>query len=399
MMQPLKGITVLEFSQYLAGPYAGLRLADLGARVIKVERPGSGDACRNLATKDLWVDGDSLLFHTINRNKESFCADLKNPDDLNAVRQLIAQADVMTHNFRPGVMEKIGLDYASVKGINSQIIYGEVSGYGNDGPWVHKPGQDLLAQAVSGVGWLSGNCSDGPVALGLAIADMLCGTHLAQGILAALVRRKKHGIGAKVQASLLESMVDFQFEGLTTYLNNGRQLPSRSETANAHAFLGAPYGIYQTSDHWIAISMGPLGPLAEALQCPALNKSDSEAFSQRDAIKAVLAEHLRTQTTDHWMKRLNAAGIWASEVVDYDQLLNHPAFKAVAMELQVSRPAPSAGDSSAEKKSVTVNTTRCPLRINGQRFTSGKAAPRLGEDTDHIRNSLLVSSNRREAAQ
>ncbi|WP_255875345.1 CaiB/BaiF CoA transferase family protein [Microbulbifer elongatus] len=405
-MQPLKGITVLEFSQYLAGPYAGLRLADLGARVIKVERPGSGDACRSLATKDLWVEGDSLLFHTINRNKESFCADLKNPHDLNAVRQLIAQADVMTHNFRPGVMEKIGLDYTSVKALNTQIIYGEVSGYGNEGPWVHKPGQDLLAQAVSGVGWLSGNRSDGPVPLGLAIADMLCGTHLAQGILAALVRRKKLGIGAKVQASLLESMVDFQFEGLTTYLNNGRQLPTRSEIANAHAFLGAPYGIYQTSDHWIAISMGPLGPLAEALQCPALNKSDSEAFSQRDAIKAVLAEHLRTQTTDHctqttdhWMARLNAAGIWASEVVDYDQLLHHPAFKAVAMELQVSRPASSADHSSSDKSAVTVNTTRCPLRINGQRFTSAKAAPRLGEDTDHIRNSLRESSNQREAAQ
>ncbi|WP_299593646.1 CaiB/BaiF CoA-transferase family protein [uncultured Microbulbifer sp.] len=396
---PLKGLTVLEFSQYLAGPYAGLRLADLGARVIKIERPGSGDACRSLATKDLWVDGDSLLFHTINRNKESFCADLKSPHDLNAVRQLLAQADVMTHNFRPGVMEKIGLDYTSVKALNPQIIYGEVSGYGNEGPWVHKPGQDLLAQAVSGVGWLSGNRKQGPVPLGLAIADMLCGTHLAQGILAALVRRqraRKNGgavVGAKVQASLLESMVDFQFEGLTTYLNNDRQLPDRSAIANAHAFLGAPYGIYQTKDHWIAISMGPLGPLAEALGCPAINKNDSEAFSQRDAIKTDLAKHLRTQTTDHWMTRLNAAAIWASEVVDYDQLLDHPAFKAVAMELQVSRPSQNG------ETSLTVNTTRCPLRINGQRFTSHKAAPRLGEDTDHIRNTLLANSTTAHSSQ
>ncbi|AQQ67236.1 carnitine dehydratase [Microbulbifer agarilyticus] len=412
MTQPLKGITVLEFSQYLAGPYAGLRLADLGARVIKIERPGSGDACRNLATKDLWVDGDSLLFHTINRNKESFCADLKNPGDLAAVRQLIRQADVMTHNFRPGVMEKIGLDYTSVQAINPRIIYGEVSGYGNEGPWVHKPGQDLLAQAVSGLGWLSGNRDQGPVPLGLAIADMLCGTHLAQGVLAALVRRQRatkysgnysvnkgaEGIeagntGAKVQVSLLESMIDFQFEGLTTYLNNGQQSPSRSEIANAHTFLGAPYGIYQTKDHWIAISMGPLGPLAEALACPALNRNDidKEAFSQRDTIKATLAEHLRTQSTDYWMQRLNAAAIWASEVVDYDTLLQHPAFKAVAMELQVSRSA-----QNAHGNEVTVTTTRCPLQINGQRFTSHRAAPVLGADTAHIRQTLLA---KQEVAQ
>ena len=380
---PLSGITVLEFSQYLAGPYAGLRLADLGARVIKVERPGSGDACRSLATKDLWVDGDSLLFHTINRNKESFCANLKSADDLETVRKLIRQADVMTHNFRPGVMEKIGLDYDAVKAINPAIIYGEVSGYGNEGPWVHKPGQDLLAQAVSGLGWLSGNRDQGPVPLGLAIADMLCGTHLAQGILAALVRRQKNGSGAKVQVSLLESMVDFQFEGLTTYLNNGRQLPSRSEISSAHAFLGAPYGLYETSDHWIAISMGPLGPLAEALECPALNRSDSDAFRERDAIKEILAAHLRTQSTDYWMARLDAAGIWASEVLGYDELLNHPAFKAVSMPLTVSRASQQqAGES------VSVTTTRCPLRINGQRFTSDKAAPGLGADTARILESL-----------
>ncbi|GAB2504826.1 CaiB/BaiF CoA transferase family protein [Microbulbifer agarilyticus] len=396
MTQPLKGITVLEFSQYLAGPYAGLRLADLGARVIKIERPGSGDACRNLATKDLWVDGDSLLFHTINRNKESFCADLKNSDDLAAVRQLITQADVMTHNFRPGVMEKIGLDYATVKSINPGIIYGEVSGYGNEGPWVHKPGQDLLAQAVSGLGWLSGNNGQDPVPLGLAIADMLCGTHLAQGILAALVRRQRTANsvdgdskasrpGAKVQVSLLESMIDFQFEGLTTYLNSGRQLPSRSEIANAHAFLGAPYGIYQTKDHWIAISMGSLGELSNALECPALNKDDQQAFTQRDSIKAALAEHLRTQPTDYWMQRLNDASLWASEVLDYDQLLEHPAFKAVAMALQVSRPAANSDGN------VTITTTRCPLHMNGQQFASSKAAPSLGADTANIRQTLLAN--------
>ncbi|MDP4880254.1 MAG: CoA transferase, partial [Opitutales bacterium] len=127
MKLPLEGLTVLEFSQYLAGPYAGLRLADLGARVIKVERPGKGDACRQLATKNLYVEDDSLVFHTINRNKESFAANLKDPADVEKVKQLIATADVMTHNFRPGVMEKIGLDYDTVKAIQPGIIYGTVT--------------------------------------------------------------------------------------------------------------------------------------------------------------------------------------------------------------------------------------------------------------------------------
>ncbi|WP_078086129.1 CaiB/BaiF CoA transferase family protein [Microbulbifer mangrovi] len=383
MLQPLKGVTVLEFSQYLAGPYAGLRLADLGARVIKIERPGSGDACRQLATKDIMVDGDSLLFHTINRNKESFCADLKNPDDLATVKKLIASADVMTHNFRPGVMEKIGLDYAQVQAINPQMIYGEVSGYGNSGPWVHKPGQDLLAQAVSGLGWLTGNQDQDPIPLGLAIADMLCGTHLAQGILAALVRRQKQACGAKVQVSLLESMIDFQFEGLTTYLNNGRQMPTRSELANAHAFLGAPYGIYKTQDDWIAISMGSLSQLALALECPALDVPNSQAFKQRDSLKEALAMQLQTNTTDYWLARMQAHDLWASELLDYDQLLTHPAFKAVSMSLQVTRKADGGNGAP-----VQVTTTRCPIRINGEASTSSKAAPSLGADTASILEAL-----------
>ena len=168
MTLPLQGLTVIEFSQYMAGPYAGLRLADLGARVIKIERPGTGDACRQLATKNLFVDGDSLVFHSINRNKESYTANLKDPMDLERVKGLLRTADVMTHNFRPGVMEKIGLDYDSVRGLNPRLIYGEVTGYGRSGPWKDKPGQDLLAQSMSGLTFLTGDADDPPITFGLA---------------------------------------------------------------------------------------------------------------------------------------------------------------------------------------------------------------------------------------
>jgi crotonobetainyl-CoA:carnitine CoA-transferase CaiB-like acyl-CoA transferase len=142
------------------------------------------------------------LFHTINRNKESFTADLKNPDDLAIVRKLIAKADILTHNFRPGIMEKIGLDYPSVKKINTEIIYAEISGYGKKGPWKDKPGQDLLLQSISGLAHTSGDEDHDPVPFGIAIADIMSGTHLVQGILAALIRRYKKGVGAFIEVSL-----------------------------------------------------------------------------------------------------------------------------------------------------------------------------------------------------
>lgn len=374
MKLPLEGITVLEFSQYLAGPYAGLRLADLGARVIKVERPVNGDACRQLATKNLWADGDSVLFHTINRNKESFTANLKNEADLEVVKKLIQQADVITHNFRPGIMSRLGLDYDSVKKIHPTIIYGEVSGYGEIGPWKDKPGQDLLAQSLSGLTWLSGDKEAPPTPFGLAIADMICGTHLAQGILAALVRKKRKGIGAKIQVSLMESILDFQFEGLTAFLNSEQKLPERSKQANAHAYLGAPYGIYKTLDSYIAISMGSLTQLAKLIKCDALLESMliHDEFEHCDAIKLILSEHLLTKTTQDWLNILEPQDYWCSKVLNYDQLVQEQAYKLLAMEQVVKR------------NSVTVKTTRCPIRINGSKLTSTRAAPTIGNANERI---------------
>jgi crotonobetainyl-CoA:carnitine CoA-transferase CaiB-like acyl-CoA transferase len=373
--QPLAGLTVLEFCQYLAGPYAGLRLADLGARVIKIERPGTGEAGRHLATKNIYVDGDSLVFHSINRNKESYTADLKDPDDLDKVRALVRRVDVMTHNFRPGVMEKIGLDYDHVRELNPRIIYGEVTGYGREGPWKDKPGQDLLAQSMSGLTWLTGNADQPPMPFGLATGDMLCGTHLAQGILAALVARGKTGKGSRVEVSLLESLVDLQFEVLTTHLNDGEQAPRRARFRNAHAYLSAPYGIYPTRDGHIAIAMGSLEELADLLNCSALR--DADPFRNRDAIKRALAEHLAVRDTQEWLEILEAADYWCSEVLTYGQLMRHDGYRAVDMEQVVHRP-----------NGVTVRTTRCPIRIDGERPGSNRAAPVLGEANDRIAMEL-----------
>ena len=385
MMLPLEGLLVVEFSQYLAGPYAGLRLADHGARVIKVERPGSGDPCRHLATKNMFVDGDSLVFHTINRNKETLTANLKQPADLQKVKALLARADVMTHNFRPGVMEKIGLDYASVQAINPRLIYGEVTGYGREGPWRDKPGQDLLSQSLSGLTWLSGSAEDPPVPFGLAAADMLCGTHLAKGILAMLVNRGKTGQGGRVEVSLLESLLDFQFEVLTTHFNDGGQLPRRAQHRNAHAYLGAPYGIYATADGFIAIALGSLAELAKLIGCETLAefiKNPDDCFDQRDAIKQRLATHFKGRTTAEWLAVLEPADFWCSDVFNYAQLRQHSAYQAFGMEQQVRR-----------LNGTSVRTLRCPIRIDGQRLYSDVAAPILGSHNEKMAQDFLKSEN------
>jgi crotonobetainyl-CoA:carnitine CoA-transferase CaiB-like acyl-CoA transferase len=378
--RPLEGLVVLEFAQYMAGPWAGLRLADMGAEVIKVERPRTGEAGRSLATKNMYVDGDSLVFHTANRNKGSFAANLKDPDDLAAVRKLIAKADVMTHNFRPGVMDKIGLDYEAVKALNPRIIYATVTGYGTEGPWRDKPGQDLLAQSVSGLLHLTGKDGDPPIPFGLAVADGICGNHLAQGILAALVRRGKTGQGARVEVSLLESVLDLQFEGLTTYLNDGGRHPHRDAVTGGHPWQGAPYGIYATGDGYLALAMGVLADLADTLGLEALRDYDgpNDAFVRGDEIRRQIAQHVEAETTQHWLDRLEPAGIWCAQVLRYDELREEPGYQALDMEQTVTRDG-----------EFPVKTLRSPIWINGQRLFSPDAAPRVGRDNERIRREVL----------
>ena len=374
---PLKGLVVLEFSQYLSGPSAGLRLADLGARVIKIERPNGGDAGRKLSIKNLWVDDSSLLFHTINRNKESFSANLKDKDDLEAVKKLITKADVLIHNFRPGVMQKNGLDYETVMQLNPRMIYAEISGYGKEGPWKLKPGQDLLLQSITGLAYTTGNGQNAPVPFGVAIVDILCGAQLVQGILGALIRRQKTGKGALIEISLLESLLDFQFELLTTYYTNRRQ-PERSNVNNGHPLLSAPYGIYETADGYLALAMMDIHALAKAIDCKPLEKyAKEQAFSDRDEIKTVIAGHLLTMPTAYWLRQLQTAALWAMEVFDWEKMVNHDAYKCLQMEQKIK-----AGDSE-------FTTTRCPIRINNQRIFSSKPAPKVGEHTEQVRADLI----------
>jgi crotonobetainyl-CoA:carnitine CoA-transferase CaiB-like acyl-CoA transferase len=366
---PLSGLRVLDFSQFLAGPYAALKLADMGADVVKVERAGVGDLSRYLYLTDTKIGGESTIFHAINRNKRSVAIDLKSDADKAAVRELIRSTDVVLQNFRPGVMERLGFGYEAVREINPRIVYGSVTGYGSEGPWVDLPGQDLLAQARAGVMWLSGGREDGPVAIGLPLADILAGAALAHGVLALLFRRERHGIGGQVETSLIEALTDIQFEMLTTWLNDGFRTPARSANNPAHAYLAAPYGVYATADGYLALAMGKLDLLAQITGLdPATAALD--AFAERDRIKAALADRLRTAGTDAWMEKFVAADIWAAPVMDWKALMDSGVMETLDMLQEVQR-----GE-------VRLRTTRLPIRFDGRRPAAAQAAPVLGDAND-----------------
>lgn len=381
-MLPLEGITVLEFAQFMAGPSAGLKMADLGARVIKIERPGSGEAGRKIALKNLFIDESSMVFHTANRNKQSYGADLKNPVDLEKVKKLIAEADVMTHNFRPGVMEKIGLDYDTVSKINPKIIYGVVSGYSSKGPWATKPGQDLLIQSLTGFNYLTGNADDTPTPSGLATSDIYTGAHLVQGILAALIKRDRTGEGSKVEVSLLESTIDIQFEAITTFLNDGYKLPVRAKKGNAHAYIQAPYGIYKTKDNYIAIGLVPLTELALAMNIKLSEsyRAKETWFDKRDEIMEFLVRYFELETTQHWIDIFRQKDFRVAEILNYQQLLNHEGYKVLQMDQEVET-----------ADGLTMRTTRCPIRIDENRIFSRKSAPKPGEDNESIEKEFNLN--------
>ncbi len=377
---PLSGLVVVDMSQFLSGPYCSLRLMDLGARVIKIERPDGGDLSRRLYLSDTEIGGDSTIFHAINRAKESLAIDLKNESDLRALRTLLQSADVVIQNFRPGVIERLGLHYEAVKALNPRLVYASISGYGDEGPWVKRPGQDLLAQSRSGVMWLNGDEDQGPVPFGLAIGDMLAGAAACQGILAALVRRGVTGKGSLVETSLMEALVDFQFEVLTTHLNDGKRLPRRSNFRSAHAYLSAPYGVYAASDGYLSIAMTPIPKLADLLGMPELDPyrdDPSSWFRDRDQIKELIANKIATRRIDEWLAILEPADIWCAKVLNWHELMESDGFKSLDMLQTVTR-----------DDHVSILTTRSPLRVDGNRPKFDRAAPRVGEHSAAIREEF-----------
>ncbi len=377
MIKPLDGILVLDFGQFLSAPSGAMRLADLGAHVIKIEKEGEGDVCRSMYTSNLMIEGESSLFQSINRNKDGICLNLKSESGRGQLLPLIRKADVMIVNFRPGVARRLGLDYEYVSQINPGLVYGEITGYGPARQWEKMPGQDLLVQSVSGLCWLNGNADQPPVPMGVSVVDMFAGQHMVQGILAALAGRRPGGKGSLIQVSLLESSLDMQFEVLTAYLNDGRRLPARNSVNNANVYTNAPYGIYETQDGYIALAMVNIPYLGSLIGCDALRAYENEAdwSDKRDEIKQIIRQHMLSGTTQTWLDILEPEDIWCARVLNWEELVTSEGFQALDFLQDV-----------AFSGNTVMKTTRCPITIDKEHFFSDRHAPVLGQDNKKYLN-------------
>ena len=379
MKQALAGLKVIDFSQLLQGPYATQMLGDLGADVIKIERYGSGDIYRGMTFFNQCIAGDeSPCFMAWNRNKRSIAIDMKKEAGKKIILQLIEQADIVVENFRPGVMERLGYGYEALKKINPKIIYCSASGWGSDGPYLKRPGQDLLVQSVSGAIMTSGKKSDGPVALGTALCDQVNAFNCVYAILAALYFREKTGIGQEIQTNLLSSAIAFQMQDYFTIQNMGVQF-ERPESGIGHPGNPAPFGTYKTKDGYLAIAMNPFATLVEALGDPSLLVyNDSQVlFDKRDEIYYRIQAVTITKTTQEWLTIMLGYDLWVSQVNSQSAVANDP--QVIHNNTFVNIQHPKAGN---------LKVTNIPFTMSETPGAITRPSPMIGEHGPEILQEL-----------
>jgi crotonobetainyl-CoA:carnitine CoA-transferase CaiB-like acyl-CoA transferase len=379
MSGPLSHLRVLDFTQLLQGPLATQILADLGADVIKFEKPG-GEWMRHWGIRASRTHGEMDSFLAFNRNKRSVTVDLKEPAAIAAILDLAPEADVVVENFRPGVMDRLGLGYEAFRARNPRIVYASSSGYGQTGPYAGRPGQDLLVQALAGALTLTGRRDDPPLPCGIGISDEYTGLHLVTAILAALCHRDAGGEGQRVAVDLFSCTVAPQQQELTVHLNHGERL-ERAAANVGHVGGTAPFGVYRTRDGHLALAMMPLPRLGAILGVGWLDEFDSDelAFSERDRIHALLDDHFAHETTAHWLALLDAHDVWCAPVQDYDQL-EHDAQVAHARLLWE---VPVGDDPGA-----TFRTVGSPFSFSATPPELRSGVPRAGQHTDAVLGAL-----------
>ena len=379
MKQALAGLKVIDFSQLLQGPYATQMLGDLGADVIKIERYGSGDIYRGMTFFNKWVaEDESPCFMAWNRNKRSIAIDMKKEEGKKIILQLIEQADIVVENFRPGVMERLGYGYAALKKINPKIIYCSASGWGSDGPYLKRPGQDLLVQSVSGAIMTSGKKSDGPVALGTALCDQVNAFNCVYAILAALYFREKTGIGQEIQTNLLSSAIAFQMQDYFTIQNLGVQF-ERPESGIGHPGNPAPFGTYKTKDGYLAIAMNPFDTLVEALGEPSLLVYNDKQvlFDKRDEIYYRIQAVTITKTTEEWLTIMLGYDLWVAQVNNQSAVANDP--QVIHNNTFVNIQHPKAGN---------LKVTNIPFTMSETPGAITRPSPMIGEHGPEILKEL-----------
>jgi crotonobetainyl-CoA:carnitine CoA-transferase CaiB-like acyl-CoA transferase len=375
---PLQGVVVIDFTQLAQGPWATQTLGDMGADIVKIEPP-KGDWMRHYAYGNMYPEGESISFLSFNRNKRSIVLNLKSAKGIEAVKRMVAKADIVIENFRPGVMDRMGIGYDVLKEMNPGIIYCSSSGYGPNGPYVSRPGQDLLAQSLAGGAYLNGRKGDLPVITAVGQADLLTGLFIVQSVLAALYYKNRTGVGQRIDACLLNSIISFHIQEVTAFLLKGAN-PERSEAGIPNPWLGAPYGLYDTKDGYLAVGMNSVRKLASIT---GLRRYDDEKYisnnilEQRDLIRNDFNEVFKTKTTAEWLDMLIPEDIWCSQVNTMKEMVNDPQVKHNGMIMTYDHP-----------KVGRVATTGFTVKFSETPQAIYRPAPLLGQHSVEILKEL-----------
>jgi crotonobetainyl-CoA:carnitine CoA-transferase CaiB-like acyl-CoA transferase len=382
---PLSGLRVLDLTRVLAGPWATQMLADFGAEVIKIEKPGEGDDTRGWGPPFIinpdGARGDAAYFQSANRGKHSVCIDMAKQEGQKLLRKLAAKSDIVIENFKVGGLKKYGLDYDSLKTANPRLIYCSITGFGQNGPFAQRAGYDFMIQGMAGVMSITGEPDGQPMKMGVAFSDIFAGLHAVIGIQAALYHREKTGVGQYVDISLLDSQVAVLANQALNYLV-GNKVPKR--LGNAHPNI-VPYQTFETKDGHIIMAVGTDRQYAEFCRIIGAENLVNETYrtnkgrvENRATLIPLLAPFMITRTTAEWVEAFEAAAVPCGPINTIDQVFDNEQVKARGLQMNLTR------DDGASIPSVAN-----PVVFSETPNTYNAPSPRLGNDTDHVLETLL----------
>ncbi|HEX6008692.1 MAG TPA: CoA transferase [Actinomycetota bacterium] len=374
MTRALEGVRVLDFTQMMMGPWATQFLGDMGADVVKIERPGAGEWERGLRAMGELLDGQSPFFLAMNRNKRSVAIDLKHPRARDVVLRLAERSELVVENFRPGVMDRLGIGYDDLRTVSPSIVFVSGTGFGPDGPYVGRPGQDLLIQSMTGLAAYGGRRDDPPTPSGSSIVDASTALLLAFSAMVGLFHRERTGEGQRIDVSLFNTAIALQCQEIAAFLNMGKPF-ERSEAGIGGAWLSAPFGIYLTADRPIAIAMASLAVVGELIGAPELAEYDegNRAYDQRDDVYRIVQERLMERPAADWLEILATKDVWAAPVQTFDDLVDDPQVEHNRLVETVRHP--SGGD---------LRVVGVPMRFSETPGEIRSGPPAVGAHTDEV---------------
>jgi len=381
----LTGYRVLDCSIAMAGPFAAQRLGDLGAEVIKIE-PTTGEWQRHVSAGGAKGNQINVSFLSLNRNKKSVALNLKSEEGLSVLRDLVASSDVFLQNYRPGVAKRLGVDYETLSQLKKDLIYVSISGYGESGPYVDRPGQDMLLQALSGAMLSSGRVSEPPKPAGQFLVDAVTAAAASEATIAALLHRERTKEGQLVSINMLDVITTLQMQEISIY-TIGKIEQVRSEQSHAHSYIRAPYGVFETKEDYIAIAFPSLKQFGELIGEASFESYNDEedSWTHRDEIFAKTQERLLNKTAKEWLVLFREHGIWAGEVYGYKDLVNDPQIAHNKTFVEYDHPTEGH-----------IKAPGFPFKFSKSPGSVAKGAPLIGEDTRDILKTLGYSQEKIE---